>query len=182
MIKPASPKTQHYDPAAPTAERLGKGKFARIIPPDMKAGGVRRVLRDLHADPVMRLHADEVIGDIELAAAIKFAELARRAMGPVRLASSGMQGRVDCAGLDDDAQAARDIHARREWDAVRAALRENEFRVLVEILYIGSTIGQSAAAMFGKRWRAKHRREGAVSVLIQGALEGLVKHWGMKGG
>ena len=177
-------QNQHFcdDPAGPTAERAARGKFERVIPDGLLAGGGRRVWRDLHADAVLRMHADQVIGDIELAAAIRFAELARRAMGPVRLARSGMVDRVDGAGADDEAITARALQARKEWRAVKAALRAGERRVLIEILYFEHTLGQAAVKMFGARWAGANARNAAANVLLQSALEGLVRHWGLKGG
>ncbi|MDQ7020080.1 MAG: hypothetical protein Q9M33_13070, partial [Robiginitomaculum sp.] len=164
----------------PTPERFAKGAFTRVVPPARDKTSARRVYRDMHADAVLRMRADEVIGDIELAAAIRFAELARRAMGPVRLASSGMHDRVDGSVVDDDAQAARDIHARKEWAAVKATLRRQEYRVLVEILYFENNLSQAGMKMFGERWRGVHARNAAVSALVETGLEGLVRLWGLK--
>ena len=130
----------------------------------------------------MAMRAKDLIGDNELAVAVKFAELAVRAMGPVRLAASGLHTRVDGAGADDDAQAARDIHLRREWEAACAVLDRDEKYVLLEILYHERTVGDVAKAMFGGVWKTPQNRNGYTMGLIARGLKALVRHWITKGG
>ncbi len=164
----------------PSPERFAKGHFARLVPPTDGKTSARRVYRDIHADAVLRMRADKVIGDTELAAAIRFAELARRAMGPVRLAASGLCDRVDGTLVDDDAQAGRDLDVQNKWKSVKAALRQNEFRVLVEILYFEKNLSQAGMKVFGERWRGENARNAAVGAVVENALEGLVRLWGLK--
>lgn len=164
----------------PTAERLSRGKFKRVVPDD--AGDVRRVLKDLHADAVMKLHETGAIGDNELAAAVKFAGLASRynqQIGAPRMAAASLDGRVDGTHHDESHQAQRDLKLKADYHAAVNVLLPAERLMLTEILFEGRTIQQAAPKVVGTIYKTRQQQGPGAAMLVSTGLQRLAQHWGM---
>ena len=170
-LRKALPKAE-----MPTAERAARGEFVQVTAKGGWREEISRCVRDCHADAVSRAFAQGKINGAQMFAALRFATLARIVNGPVRMASMQMGERLDRSRNDDGGE--RYAGAWKAYHNAVKFLHPDETKVLLEVLWIGNSLGEAAAAVYGGEWKHKHSQSGAAMVTLCHGLWRLAQLWG----